>query len=60
MSYSESSNWNEVNEIKCLIIFKKLEAENFPKGKQMDYCKEISKETGLDVGNLSAKISSRY
>ena len=58
MTYSETSHWNENNEIKCLIIFKKLEAENFPRGKQMDLCREIKKETNLDPGNLSAKVSN--
>ena len=58
MTYSEDSNWDEKSEIKCLIIFKKLEAENFPRGMQMDLCREITKETNLDPGNLSAKISN--
>lgn len=37
MPYNESSEWNEVNEMKCLVIFKKLEDEKFPRGKQMEY-----------------------
>jgi len=58
MSYKENSLWNDENEIRCLIIFKKLQAENFPRGKQMEYCREMSKITNLDPGNISAKVSN--
>ena len=58
MSYKENSLWNDENEIRCLIIFKKLQAENFPWGKQMRYCREMSKITNLDPGNISAKVSN--
>jgi len=57
MNFNESSNWNERNELRCLLIFKKLELENFPRGKQTAYCKEIVIRSGLDEGNLSAKVS---
>jgi len=56
MSYRESSLWNEKNEFRCLLIFKKLQAKNFPRGKQMEYCREMSKITKLDSGNISAKV----
>ena len=58
MSYRKDSNWNEDNEIRCLIIFKELEAEKFPRGKQMDYCRKLAKIVNLDPGNLSAKVSN--
>ena len=58
MNYKDSSEWNEENEIRCLIIFKKLETENFPRGKQMEYCREMEKITNLDAGNISAKVSN--
>ena len=58
MSYRKDSNWDEANEIRCLIIFKKLEAEKFPRGKQIDYCRKLAKVVNLDVGNLSAKVSN--
>ena len=56
MSYR--SNWNEKNELKCLLIFKKLQANGFPRGKQMEYCREMEKYTSLDAGNISAKVSN--
>uniref|UniRef100_UPI0034DEDEF8 hypothetical protein n=1 Tax=Candidatus Thiodubiliella endoseptemdiera TaxID=2738886 RepID=UPI0034DEDEF8 len=56
MGYRENSKWNEENEIRCLIIFKKLKEKNFPHGKQAEYCKNMSGLTNLDTGNISAKI----
>ena len=58
MSYRTSSHWNEENEIRCLIIFKKLQAANFPRGKQIDYCREMARSTMLDAGSISAKVSN--
>ena len=58
MSFKESSNWNEKNELKAFLIFKKLEVLNFPRGKQMELCREMEKETDLDAGNISAKVSN--
>jgi hypothetical protein len=56
MSYRATSQWNDENEIRCLVIFKKLEAEDYPRGKQMEYCREMSRVTNLDPGNISAKV----
>lgn len=58
MSYSENSEWNGKNEIRCMIIFKKLESEGFPRGKQMEYCREMALLSKLDAGNISAKVSN--
>jgi hypothetical protein len=58
LSYRAASNWNEKNELRCLVIFKKLQAQNFPRGKQMEYCKEMSPISGLEPGNISAKVSN--
>jgi len=58
MNYKNGSLWNDENELRCLIIFKKLQAENFPRGKQMEYCREMSKITKLEPGNISAKVGN--
>ncbi len=58
MSYRTNSKWNDSNEIKCLIIFKKLKLENFPRGKQAEFSRELSKTTGLKYVSISAKISN--
>ncbi len=58
MGYKNDSLWNDENEFRCLIIFKKLQAENFPRGKQMEYCREMSKITKLDPSNISAKVAN--
>lgn len=58
MSYRENSEWNKANEIRCFIIFQKLKETDFPRGKQMEYCQNMSRSTNLDVGNISAKVSN--
>ena len=58
MSYRTNSKWNDSNEIKCLIIFKKLKLENFPRGKQAELSRDLSKTTGLKYGSISGKNSS--
>jgi hypothetical protein len=56
MSYRKESEWNEVNEIRCLIIFKKLEEQKFIRGRQMFYCQEMARNSNLSPGNISAKV----
>ncbi len=56
MSYRKTSLWNELNELRCLLAFKKLEQLGFPRGKQSELSREISQKSGLEVGNVSAKI----
>ena len=58
MAYRESSGWNEVNELRCLEIFQKLNEAKFPRGMQVDLCREMSRITNLEVGNISAKVSN--
>ena len=59
-SYKADSNWNDKNEMRCLLIFKKLETEKFPRGRQMQLCREISqrlkKSEFLSEDNISAKV----
>lgn len=38
MSFKDDSNWNEKNELKTFLIFKRLQEINFPRGKQMELC----------------------
>jgi len=56
MPYRKNSHWNDKRELQCLLIFKKLEVECFPRGKQMKLCKELSEICPLSKENLSAKI----
>lgn len=58
MSFKDNSNWNQKNELKALLIFKKLQEINFSRGKQMEFCRQMEQETSLDAGNISAKISN--
>ncbi|RSD28933.1 hypothetical protein [Vibrio pectenicida] len=56
MVYRDTSLWNDLNELRCLEAFKKLEGEGFPRGKQSEYALDISLKSGLARGNISAKI----
>ncbi|WP_041766458.1 hypothetical protein [Psychromonas ingrahamii] len=58
MSFRDNSEWNELNELRSLAIFKKLELEGFPRNKQIEYCKNMALKTKLDAGNISAKVSN--
>lgn len=58
MSYRIDSEWNAKNELKCLVIFKKLEQEGFPRGRQMPYCREMAQNTKLSAENISAKVGN--
>lgn len=57
MNYRDASVWDEKNEIRCLIIFKKLQANQYRKGKQAVYCREMSLITKISPSIISAKVS---
>ena len=60
MSYKKGSNWNDKNEMRCLLIFKKLKKSNFPRGMQAELCWEMSSipKIGLSEGTISAKVGN--
>jgi len=58
MSYRESSGWNKRNEMQCLLIFKKLQKENFRRGIQIDYCRILAAQTQLKISSIKAKIGN--
>ncbi len=58
MPYRAGSNWNDVNELRALAIFKMLQEHGFPRGVQLRSCRAISNITSLAPGSLSAKVSN--
>ena len=58
MSFKETSNWNDKTELKAFLIFKILESIDFPRGKQIELCRQMQQETNLEAGNISAKVSN--
>jgi hypothetical protein len=56
--FNELSEWNVENELRCFLIYKELEENNFPRGLQMKLCIEFSENSNLDVGNINAKVSN--
>ncbi len=59
LGYRDTSEWNDENELRCLAIFKRQEKKAFPRGLQIELCREMSRATNLDVGNISAKVSNK-
>ncbi len=59
MAYSTASNWTDLFELKCLLIFKKCETEGFPRGMASDLCKELAKSKNAPPFNsLNAKVGN--
>lgn len=58
MNYKDSSDWNDINELSCLVILKKLILENFPRKRQMELCREMASKCNLTSGSISAKVSN--
>ena len=68
MAYKDESNWNDINELQCLLIMKKLvrAKENFgdfPHGMQADLCKELAvslekTDNPLPYKHLTTKVSN--
>ena len=58
--YKDNSYWNDINEMRCLLILKKLEAEGFPQGRQSELCKEMAniQNIGLSEGTINAKVGN--
>jgi hypothetical protein len=58
MNYKDTSDWNDINELRCLLILKKLIDENFPRNRQMQLCREVTIISNLTSGSISAKVSN--
>jgi hypothetical protein len=58
MNYKDTSDWNDINELRCLVILKKLISENFPRNRQMELCREVARKSNLSSGSISAKVSN--
>ena len=50
--------WNDLNELRCLLAYKKLEELNFPRNMLSDLAAEIAIQSGLTVGSVKAKIGN--
>lgn len=56
MPYRDSSYWNDINELRCLVVFKTLQEAGFPRGKQSECCRELSDLMNISSSSISAKI----
>lgn len=58
MAFQQGSLWSERNEIRCLAVMKRLEAEGFPRGRQAQYSRELAAAAGLPVRSVNAKVGN--
>ena len=56
--YRAGSKWNDLNEIRCLLAFKKLQEKGFPRNLLTDLARDIARLSGLDVGSVKSKIGN--
>jgi len=56
--YREGSAWTDVMELECLLIYKILESEDFPRGKQKKLAEDLAARSDLEWGSISAKVSN--
>ena len=59
-TYREDSGWNDLNEMRCFLILKKLKEEDFPRGMRSKLCKEISLINGVNLtpGTIGQKVQN--
>ena len=57
-NYREGSIWNDDLELRCFLIYKKAEEQNFKRGLVTDLCRELAKSHNLDEGTLKAKVGN--
>ena len=59
-TYEKGSDWNDLNEMRCLLIFKKLEKERFPRRRQAELCREMENipNIGLTESSINAKVGN--
>lgn len=53
-----NSKWNDRNELECLLAFKQLEEEGFPRNRHTELAKNIARQSGLKVTSVIAKIGN--
>tara|TARA_R110002167_G_scaffold174438_9_gene373289 strand:- start:398 stop:721 length:324 start_codon:yes stop_codon:yes gene_type:complete len=57
-NFRPGSGWNFEIELRCFIIFKRLESEGFPKGMQTDLCRVLTESTEISFESLKAKVGN--
>ncbi len=58
LKFNEESGWSFENELRCFIIFKRLELVDFPRRMQSDLCHVLADSTTLSFSSVSAKVGN--
>ncbi len=56
--YRTGSNWSDLNELKCLLAYKKLEEAGFPRNMATELANGIALESKLSRSSVKAKIGN--
>ena len=56
--YRAGSKWSDLNELRCLLAYKHLEVEGFPRNRLSELAEDIAKQSGLSSGSVKAKIGN--
>lgn len=58
MGYRAGSGWSDKNELRCLLILRKVQDERFPRGLRMHYCRRMAElpDVIMPLGSISAKV----
>jgi hypothetical protein len=57
-NYRDGSVWSDELELKCFLIFKQAEMQNFKRGLVTELCRKLAKKENLDEGTLKAKVGN--
>ena len=56
--YRIGSKWSNLNELKCLLAYRKIEEAGFPRNLATDLAREIAHQSGLSLNSVKAKIGN--
>lgn len=57
-NYRVGSVWDDGLELRCFLIFKQAESQNFKRGLVTELCRKLAKARNVDEGTLKAKVGN--
>jgi len=56
--FKPASGWTLEMELRCFVVFKKIEAAGFPRGMQADLCNGLATKSNLSAETIKAKVGN--
>lgn len=57
-NYRAGSVWDDELELRCFLVFKEAESQNFKRGLVTELCRKLAKARNIDEGTLKAKVGN--